>query len=54
MLERSNSSWESPKGNRGGEGYFVFVEDRYTNGLKPLLWFAEERAIFFWEVVTCW
>lgn len=34
MPEGSNSSCEPPKGNRGGECYFGFIEDKCTSGVN--------------------
>lgn len=47
-----NSYWAAGKRNRGGVLYFVFIEDKYTSGVKLSLWFTEERAIFFWEIIN--
>lgn len=51
-MQDQNSYWAAGKRNRGGVFYFVFIEDKHTSGVKLSLWFTEERAIFFWEIIN--
>lgn len=55
MPEGSNFSWESPKGNRGGECYFGFIEDKYTSGVNSDLLKTGQSSFGWWlTVVAFW